>query len=120
MSPVSHDMLHDTWRSSESSNGEYDYWSNAPGYKSLLCKDIWQDRSSSRYNYIWDPLRLFKVGYDYRLYYFIKFTSLCKIVRSYSYTSIFVQYINKRSGDNTSICVISYLVFSIFGQIYGQ
>ena len=44
-----------------------------------------------------------KVGYDYMLYYFIKFTSLCKIVRSYSYTSILVQYINKRSGDNTLI-----------------
>ena len=75
------------------------------------------------YAYIWNPLCLVKVGYDYYYYYgyyFIKFTSLCKIVRSYRYTSILVQYINKRSGDNTPICVISYLVFSIFGQIYGQ
>ena len=38
------------------------------------------------YAYIWDPLRLVKVGYDYRLYYFIKF-----IGSSYSYTLILVQ-----------------------------
>ena len=49
--------------------------------------------------YIWDPLRLVNVGYDYRLYYFIKFISLCKNVSSYSYTLILMQYINKRLGD---------------------
>ena len=32
------------------------------------------------YAYIWDPLHLLKVDYDYRLYYFIKFISLCKSV----------------------------------------
>ena len=46
---------------------------------------------------------LVKVGYDYMLYYFIKFISLCKIVSSYSYTLILVQYINKRLGDYTPI-----------------
>ena len=35
------------------------------------------------------------------LYYFVKFISLCKIVSSYSYTLILVQYINKRLGDYT-------------------
>ena len=39
---------------------------------------------STLYAYIWDPLRLVKVGYDYRLHYFIKFISLCKIVSSNS------------------------------------
>ena len=51
-----------------------------------------------QYAYIWDPLHLVKVGYGYMLYYFMKFISLCKIVRSYSYTLILVQYINKRLG----------------------
>ena len=40
------------------------------------------------YVYIWDPLRLVKVGYDYMLYYFMKFIGLCKICFSYSYTLI--------------------------------
>ena len=53
------------------------------------------------YAYIWDPLHLVKVGYGYMLYYFMKFISLCKIVSSYSYTLILVQYINKRLGDYT-------------------
>ena len=43
------------------------------------------------YAYIWDPLRLVKVGYDYRLYYFIKFISLFKIGSSYSNTLILAQ-----------------------------
>ena len=43
------------------------------------------------YAYLWDPLRLVKVGYDYRLYYFIKFIIPCKIVSGYSYTLILVQ-----------------------------
>ena len=55
------------------------------------------------YAYIWDPLHLVKVGYGYMLYYFMKFISLCKIVSSYSYTLILVQYINKRLGDYTPI-----------------
>ena len=55
------------------------------------------------------PIRLVKVGYDYKLYHFKKFISLCKIGSSYSYTLILVQ----RGWviiHYYQTCVISYLV----------
>ena len=32
------------------------------------------------YAYIWDPLRLVKVGYDYMLYYFMKLLVYAKLL----------------------------------------
>ena len=71
-----------------------------------------------------------KVGYGYLLYYFMKFISLCKIVSSYSYTLISVQYV-KRLGDYTLIskmcdflsckqylCIVNIFSFSLSVSLF--